>query len=125
MRDSGRSEAQRHTPKLNHVATNGKSGYLNPEFEEPYMGWPFGWTSLEPLSKEEWEYFLECEDWFSENVAVKIDGKCCVVRLFDETYKILAYGFTEHSKTRSKRCESVGLGIVPQSMVKAYKILTQ
>jgi hypothetical protein len=30
------------------------------------LTWPIHWTSLEPLSYEEFEYWLAAEDWFAQ-----------------------------------------------------------
>jgi len=43
----GPSEADRNSPSLNHVATGGRGGQLNPTWEEWLMGFPMGWTVVE------------------------------------------------------------------------------
>lgn len=48
----GPSEADRNSSALNHVATGGAGGKLNPNWVEWLMGWPIGWTDSEPLGKD-------------------------------------------------------------------------
>lgn len=48
-RSRGPSEAQRNTPSLNHMATGGIGGKLNPMWVEWLMNWPLGWTDCAPL----------------------------------------------------------------------------
>jgi len=43
----GETEAQRNTPALNHQATGGHGGTLNPTWVEWLMGFPTGFTDLE------------------------------------------------------------------------------
>jgi hypothetical protein len=48
------SQHNRNTPPLNVVA----GGRLNPQWVEWLMGWPIGWTDLEPLEMDrfrEWQ----------------------------------------------------------------------
>lgn len=43
-------------------------GQLNPDWVEWLMGWPVGWTSLEPLAigaKWEWEYHMDHLSWWN------------------------------------------------------------
>lgn len=50
------------TPTLSdQVLVRGKGGLgrLNPDWVEWLMGWPVGWTSLEPLPEERWTQWLE------------------------------------------------------------------
>jgi len=42
----GQGEGKRNFPALNHVATNGQGGNLNPLFVEWLMGYPEKWTEL-------------------------------------------------------------------------------
>lgn len=51
-RNRGPSEGNRKSPALNHVATNGNGGQLNPPWVEWLMGWPIGWAGLEPLERD-------------------------------------------------------------------------
>lgn len=47
--NGGPSQMERNTPPLNAVV----GGSLNPDWVEKLMGWPKGWTSLEPMCKFE------------------------------------------------------------------------
>ena len=51
-RSRGPSEATRDSPALNHIATQGRGGLLNPTWVEWLMGWPLGWTDLKPLETD-------------------------------------------------------------------------
>lgn len=42
-------------PNLRTVA----NGQLNPDWVEWLMGWPLGWTSMEPLPRESWDAWIE------------------------------------------------------------------
>lgn len=46
--NGGPSQSQRNTPPLNAVA----GGALNPPWVEWLMGWPIGWTGLQPLAMD-------------------------------------------------------------------------
>ena len=35
------------------------TGLLNPEWLEWYMGWPMGWTELEPLAMDKYQEWLQ------------------------------------------------------------------
>ena len=41
-------------------------GSLNPDWVELLMGWPLGWTSLDPLPRENWARWLETGGAWSE-----------------------------------------------------------
>jgi len=71
----GPSEAQRKSPALNHLATDGNGGSLNPTWVEWLMNWPISWTSLEPMKNE---YF---RDWQKKGAAVVSDNGERHVRL--------------------------------------------
>lgn len=45
----------------------GPGGVLNPDWVEWLMGWPIGWTSLDPIDMEEFEYWINSnpEEWYS------------------------------------------------------------
>ena len=46
------------------MAVSDKSGQLNPDWVELLMGWPKGWTSLEPMPQANWQSWLEADnDW--------------------------------------------------------------
>jgi len=45
------------------------NGQLNPDWVEWLMGWPIGWTSLEPLPRGSWEVWIEgvvAGEWWLE-----------------------------------------------------------
>ena len=52
--NGGPSEARRNTPPLNSVI----GGPLNPEWCEWFMGWPIGWTGLQPLATDRFQLWL-------------------------------------------------------------------
>ena len=35
------------------------TGHLNPEWLEWFMGWPMGWTGLEPLETDKYQEWLQ------------------------------------------------------------------
>lgn len=41
------------------VELDGKNGRLNPQWVEWLMNWPLGWTSLEPMTNENWQRWKE------------------------------------------------------------------
>lgn len=73
---------------------------LNPDWTEWLMGWPIGWTSLKPLSKEEfirWFKKVLSNKWWDNDPA-------------DEGSLTRA---TEYRINRSKRLKALGNGQVP------------
>lgn len=78
-----------------------KTSYqLNPDWTEWLMGWPIGWTSLKPLSKEEfirWFKKVLSNEWWNNDPA-------------DEGNLTRA---TEYRINRSKRLKALGNGQVP------------
>lgn len=78
-----------------------KTSYqLNPDWTEWLMGWPIGWTSLKPLSKEEfirWFKKVLSNRWWDNDPA-------------DEGSLTRA---TEYRINRSKRLKALGNGQVP------------
>ena len=46
---------QKNTRPLNETITDGSGGQLNPEWVEWLMGWPIGWTDLEPLETDKFQ----------------------------------------------------------------------
>lgn len=78
-----------------------KTSYqLNPDWTEWLMGWPIGWTSLKPLSKEEfirWFKKVLSNNWWDNDPA-------------DEGNLTRA---TEYRINRSKRLKALGNGQVP------------
>ena len=56
VRKSGKD---RSNDRLDHAVMASEGGQLNPEWVEWLMNWPIGWTSLEPLSNEEFKFWQE------------------------------------------------------------------
>jgi len=55
------SEATRNQPSLTHIARGGDQTQpttLNPAWVEWLMGWPIGWTDLEPLEMDKYQQWL-------------------------------------------------------------------
>ena len=78
---------------------------LNPDWEEWLMGWPTGWSSLEPLKN------ANIMPWTADPADLDSDHENYVPRLI-KTYK-----------ERPKRVEALGNGQVPQSLIAAFIIL--
>jgi hypothetical protein len=45
------------------TAATAATGQLNPDWVEALMGWPQGWTSLEPLDADVWQHWLCTHRW--------------------------------------------------------------
>jgi DNA (cytosine-5)-methyltransferase 1 len=59
--NGGPSQMRRESPPLNAVV----GGPLNPEWVESFlMGWPIGWTDLQPL---EMDKYLKWRHWHGEH----------------------------------------------------------
>lgn len=89
---------------------SGSGGQLNPEWVEWLMGWPIGWTSLEPLPREnlmDWLEKTKAGTWWLQDpaeVPYKPAGKKrgrIIPRIVKET------------KKRIQRIECLGNGQVP------------
>jgi hypothetical protein len=52
--NGGPSQLQRNTPNLNAIL----GGQLNPSWVEWLMGWPLGWTDLQPMPTATWLAWL-------------------------------------------------------------------
>lgn len=79
-----------------------KKGTLNPDWVEWLMGWPIGWTSMEPITELDWR------DWETDPA----DS--------DEVPRV-ATGI----KHRVGRLKAIGNGQVPQAAAMAWQILTE
>lgn len=82
---------------------------LNPDFVEWLMGWPIGWTSLEPLPKdrmEEWEKGISEGSWWDERLPKPIESRCTNIRAF-----------------RTNRLKALGNGQVPAQALLAMRVL--
>lgn len=62
--NGGQSQMVRNTKPLNAVV----GGALNPAWVEWLMGWPIGWTALEPLGTDRFRWWLRSHLKFLENV---------------------------------------------------------
>lgn len=83
-------------------------GSLNPEWVEGYlMGWPYGWTSLEPMPRSQWDAWLASQPvdgrWHAEPADVPRVAKGV--------------------PNRVARLKSIGNGQVPQCAAMAWAVL--
>jgi len=84
-------------------------GSLNPEWVEGYlMGWPYGWTSLEPMPRAQWDAWLASQP---------VDGRWHAEPV--ETVPRVAKGV----KDRVARLKAIGNGQVPQCLLLAWAVL--
>ena len=94
----------------NAVKIEGHTGVLNPEWEEPLMSWPIGWTQLEPLPVLNWPFRdrgafvakrgLPQHEWEPPRTCGKIPN-------------------------RNARVRAVGNGHDPSALVLAWKMLNR
>lgn len=99
---TGKCETARRTDKLGEAVGPSKTrGALNPDWVEWLMGWPVGWSSLEPIERLLWL------DW---SVDPAEDG--CLPRV------------TPQTKGRVSRLKAIGNGQVPPCMAAAWRLLT-
>ncbi len=77
-----------------------KGGQLNPDWEEWLMGWPIGWTSLEPITELVWL------DW---SVDPADNGSI--------------FRVTTSKRHRVNRLKAIGNGQVPQCVAMAWECL--
>jgi len=102
-----------HEPRLGYQdRSKGKKGTrLNPDWVEWLMGWPIGWTSLDPLPAENfdaWVALLLIGEWWHNDPA-----ECGSV-----------HRLTSKVPTRKQRLTAIGNGWVPQQAILAQQILT-
>ena len=93
----------------------GNGGQLNPGWTEWLMGWPVGWTSLEPMRKEgfeEWEEkAIKGQLWTVDPADLSPDDPAYIPRVTDE-------------KThRKERLMALGNGQVPSCVCLAESVL--
>lgn len=82
-------------------------GHLNPDWVEWLMGWPRGWTSLEPMPIarfREWQMRMRAGRWWTTEPDIP--------------------RVTKPTKDRVSRLKALGNGVVPAVMAKAWRILT-
>ncbi|MEO2122414.1 MAG: hypothetical protein ABGY10_03720 [bacterium] len=85
-------------------------GRLNPDWVEWLMGWPVGWTSLDPLPEgtmEAWETSVKAGTYWDTDPADTGD----VPRL------------TEKKENRASRLKAIGNGQVPAQILLAWEVL--
>lgn len=88
-----------------------KKGAVNPDWEEWLMGWPVGWSSLEPLPPENWERWLnETQDGSWWGVDPADTGE--MSRL------------TTVRENRGERLKALGNGQVPKVVEMAWEIVS-
>ena len=87
----------------------GRTGQLNPDWTEVLMGWPPGWTSIEPLPPEVWAMWLkQFGAWWPSHSPTAWH---CLELIYPRLTTI-----KEH---RTSRLKAIGNGQVAQSKVKA------
>ena len=79
-------------------------GSLNPDWVEALMSFPPGWSSLEPLSKETFEHWLNNHQW--------------------EDWEPIIPRIAKGVKDRVNRLKAIGNGQVPIVIATAWEILT-
>lgn len=90
----------------------GNGGQLNPDWTEWLMGWGIGWTSLEPMSVEQfqtWREMVMSGEWWNVDPA----DVGAIPRI------------TDVKTHRTNRIKAIGNGQVPQTVVLAWTILSQ
>ena len=91
------------------VARYKAGGSLNPDWVEWLMGWPLGFTSLEPMSRDvfdKWMQLTKSSDWWAEEPAN-------VPRV------------NTGVKDRVQRLKAIGNGQVALCAATAWKLLTK
>lgn len=93
--------------------SEGRSGQLNPDWTEALMGWPMGWTSLEPLPLE---VFNMWQDQFGAWwPAHRPTAWHCLELIYPR--------LTTIKENRTNRLKAIGNGQVPQTAVLALRTL--
>lgn len=92
----------------------GNGGNLNPDWTEWLMGWPIGWTSLEPMIADMyWMWKGNINGWWKGDPA---------------DYAWLPQGIVPRvtivKTNRVSRIKAIGNGQVPQALVLAWEILS-
>ena len=94
-----RDGRDRSNDRLDHCVMASDGGQLNPDWVEWLMGWPLGWTSLEPLCESAWF----SSTWWDDEPCPRI---------------------TTNKTNRTKRLRAIGNGQVPACVVMAWDLLT-
>jgi hypothetical protein len=96
---------------------------LNPYFQEIMMGLPRGWTALRPMNKREFAYWQKnAAGWFKKNKLIIGDGGVVAIRRSKNGWALVARGLLGKKKHWARRRESIGVGIVPQTMLMAWEL---
>lgn len=82
------------------VYANGDGNTLNPDWVEWLMGWPVGWSNVEPIGELDWR------DWTTDPADI------------GEVPRV-----TGVKENRANRLKAIGNGQVPQCVVKAWELL--
>jgi len=128
------------------VSDGNKNGQLNPTWVEWLMGWPIGWTSMEPITELDWRDWKtdpadEGEPGTWATPKASIDGTSPktlqMVRDGDAEKSLMRQVLMEGTNTgsiprvatgikhRVGRLKAIGNGQVPQVAALAWRILTQ
>ena len=101
---------KRREDRLDHLLEPGQQGKLSPDWVEYLMGWPVGWTSLDPLPEgtmEAWETSVKAGTYWDTDPADTGD----VPRL------------TDKKENRASRLKAIGNGQVPAQILLAWEVL--
>jgi len=101
---------KRREDRLDHLLEPGQQGKLSPDWVEYLMGWPVGWTSLDPLPEgtiEAWEASVKAGTYWDTDPADTGE----VPRL------------TEKKENRVSRLKAIGNGQVPAQILLAWEVL--
>jgi len=85
----------------------GNGGQLNPDWVEWLMGWPIGWTDIEPIKK------MGCRGWDIDPADLLPDDTAYVPRVATDI------------KNRVARLKAIGNGQVPQVAAFAWRVLAE
>jgi len=101
-------------------------GQLNPDWTECLMGWPPGWTSLEPLPLEVWAMWeRQFNNWwpshgtpfyYSKKGGLELTGR---IAMAWHCLELIYPRLTTIKEHRTNRLKAIGNGQVAQSKVKA------
>lgn len=97
LEESGRNENNSLPDKVN--AKNGDTGALNPDWVERLMGWPIGWSNIEPIDKLEFD--ADWSEWERDDIP----------------------RVTKNATNRANRLKAIGNGQVPLTCATAYRML--
>lgn len=108
-----KQHAKRKKPLRDSVAQSMK---LNPPWDEWLMGWPIGWTSLDPLPLEVFADWLDrfgAEWWQSDPADIP----------YAPTNELIPRAITHKLKDRVPRIRCIGNGQVPAAAAAAWELM--